>query len=181
MELNPSQTLDITNVKIPNFFNLADKSFYEADEINVLISADIFFRVLTLNTYKINEEFFIKESQLGWIACGKLQEKEVGKQNQCFMARNDTLQDTLKHFFDLEGLGIRDDPFANEKYQETEIFNETVGFKNHRYVVQLPFRKSYDELSDNYSLAKQRLKISGEDLATILHCTRSTVKLFSIT
>ncbi|GBN57021.1 hypothetical protein AVEN_154287-1, partial [Araneus ventricosus] len=112
--------------------------------------------VLKHNTYKVNEEFFFKESQFGWIACGKLQEKEVSKQNQCFLARNDTLQDTLKHFFDLEGLGIRDDPVSNGKDQAMEIFNETVEFKNDRYVIHLPFRKSYDELSDNYSLAKQR-------------------------
>ncbi|GBO22149.1 hypothetical protein AVEN_107481-1 [Araneus ventricosus] len=156
-ELNPSQTLDITNVEIPQFLNLADKSFYEANEMNALISADIFFKVLKHNTYKVNE-FFFKESQFGGIACGKLQEKEVSKQNQCFLARNDTLQDTLKHFFDLEGLGIRDDPVSNEKDQAMEIFNETVEFKNDRYVVHLPFRKSYDELSDNYSLAKQRFQ-----------------------
>ncbi|GBL95719.1 hypothetical protein AVEN_670-1 [Araneus ventricosus] len=159
-ELNPSQTLDITNVEIPQFLNLADKSFYGANEINALISADIFFKVLKHNTYKVNEEFFFKESQFGWIACGKLQEKEVSKQNQCFLARNDTLQDTLKHFFGLEGLGIRDDPVSNEKDQTMEIFNETVEFKNDRYVVHLPFRKSYDELSDNYSLAKQRFQNS---------------------
>ncbi|GBN86242.1 hypothetical protein AVEN_58998-1, partial [Araneus ventricosus] len=130
----------------------------EANEINALISADIFFKVLKHNTYKVNEEFFFKESQFGWIACGKLQEKEVSEQNQCFLARNDTLQDTLKHFFDLEGLGIRDDPVSNEKDQAMKIFNETVEFKNDRYVVHLPFRKSYDELSDNYSLAKQRFQ-----------------------
>ncbi|GBM45772.1 hypothetical protein AVEN_208091-1 [Araneus ventricosus] len=157
-ELNPSQTLDITNVEIPQFLNLADKSFCEANEINALISADIFFKVLKHNTYKVNEEFFLKGSQFGWIACGKLQEKEVSKQNQCFLARNDTLQDTLKHFFDLEGLGIQDDPVSNQKDQAMEIFNETVKFKNDRYVVQLPFRKSYDELSDNYCLAKQRFQ-----------------------
>ncbi|GBN68410.1 hypothetical protein AVEN_123443-1 [Araneus ventricosus] len=147
--LNPSQTLDITNVEIPQFLNLADKSFYEANEINALIGADIFFKVLKHNTYTINEE-----SQFGWIACGKLQEKEVSKQNQCFLTRSYTLQDTLKHFFDLEGLG----PVSNEKDQAMEIFNETVEFKNDRYVVHLPFRKSYDELSDNYSLAEQRFK-----------------------
>ncbi|GBM80179.1 hypothetical protein AVEN_141648-1 [Araneus ventricosus] len=155
-ELNPSQTLNITNVEIPQFLNLADKSFYEANEISALTNADIFFKVLEYNTYKVNEEFFFKESQFGWIACGKLQEKEVSKQNQCFLARNDPLQGTLKHFFDLEGLGIRYYPVSNEKDQAMQIFNETVEFKNDHYVVQLPFRKSYDELSDNYSLAKQR-------------------------
>ncbi|GFQ99155.1 DUF1758 domain-containing protein [Trichonephila clavata] len=39
-----------------------------------------------------------------------------------------------------------------------EIFNETIEFENGRYIVQLPFRKSYNELSDNYPLAKQRFQ-----------------------
>ena len=62
-ELNPSQTLDIANVEIPRFLNLADKSFYEDNEINALINADIFFKVLKHITYKVNDEFFFKESQ----------------------------------------------------------------------------------------------------------------------
>ncbi|GFX36738.1 integrase catalytic domain-containing protein [Trichonephila clavipes] len=69
-----------------------------------------------------------------------------------------TIQDTLKLFFDLEGLGIRDDPVLHERDQAIEIFKETVEFKKGRYIVQLPFRKSYNELSDNYSLAKQRFQ-----------------------
>ncbi|GFT17900.1 uncharacterized protein NPIL_177981, partial [Nephila pilipes] len=57
-----------------------------------------------------------------------------------------------------EGLGIRDDPVLHERDQAMEIFKETVEFENGRYIVQLPFRKSYNELSDNYSLAKQRFQ-----------------------
>ncbi|GFS29168.1 uncharacterized protein NPIL_655641 [Nephila pilipes] len=64
----------------------------------------------------------------------------------------------LKLFFDLEGLGIRDDPIVHERDQAMEIFKEIVKFENGRYIVQLPFRKSYNELSDNYSLAKQRFQ-----------------------
>ncbi|GFU22747.1 uncharacterized protein NPIL_407191, partial [Nephila pilipes] len=57
-----------------------------------------------------------------------------------------------------KGLGIRDDPAVHERDQAMEIFKETVEFENGRYIVQLPFRKSYNELSDNYSLAKQRFQ-----------------------
>ncbi|GFT89978.1 uncharacterized protein NPIL_672291, partial [Nephila pilipes] len=56
------------------------------------------------------------------------------------------------------GLGIRDDPVLHERDQAMEIFKEAVEFENGRYIVQLPFRKSYNELSDNYSLAKQRFQ-----------------------
>ncbi|GFS47306.1 DUF1758 domain-containing protein [Nephila pilipes] len=99
-----------------------------------------------------------KESEFGWIACGKLKERQIDKQGQCFLLSNDSIQDTLKLFFDLEGLGIRDDPVVHERDQAMEIFKETVEFENGRYIVQLPFRKSYNELSDNYSLAKQRFQ-----------------------
>ncbi|GFU85239.1 integrase catalytic domain-containing protein [Trichonephila clavipes] len=157
-EFTPSSSLDISNVEIPKFLTLADKSFYEANEIHALISADIFFKVLKPNMYKINEELFFKESEFGWIACGKLEERQINKQGQCFLVNNDSIQDTLKLFFDLEGLEIRDDPVLLERDQALEIFKETVEFEKGRYIVQLPFRKSYNELSDNYPLAKQRFQ-----------------------
>ncbi|GFX57950.1 integrase catalytic domain-containing protein [Trichonephila clavipes] len=150
-------SLDISNVEIPKFLT-ADKSFYEANKVHALISADIFFKVLKQNTYKVNEELFFKESEFGWIACGKLEERQTDKQGQCFLVNNDSIQNTLKLFFDLEGLGIRDDPVLHERDQAIEIFKETVEFEKGRYIVQLPFRKSYDELSDNYPLAKQRFQ-----------------------
>ncbi|GFX70992.1 integrase catalytic domain-containing protein [Trichonephila clavipes] len=157
-EFTPSSSLDISKVEIPKFVTLADRSFYEANEVHALISADIFFKVLKQNTYKVNEELFFKESEFGWIACGKLEERQINKQGQCFLVSNDSVQDTLKLFFDLEGLGIRDDQVLHERDQAIEIFKETVEFEKGRYIVQLPFRKSYNELSDNYPLAKQRFQ-----------------------
>ncbi|GFU00920.1 uncharacterized protein NPIL_597191 [Nephila pilipes] len=99
-----------------------------------------------------------KANLCGWIACGKLKERQIDKQGQCFLLNNDSIQDTLKLFFDLEGLGIRDDPVLHERDQALEILKKTVEFENGRYIVQLPFRKSYNELSENYSLAKQRFQ-----------------------
>ncbi|GFT44188.1 integrase catalytic domain-containing protein [Trichonephila clavipes] len=66
----PADAPYISNAEIPKFLTLADKSFYEANEVHALISADIFFKVLKQNTYKVNEELFFKESEFGWIACG---------------------------------------------------------------------------------------------------------------
>ncbi|GFW54219.1 integrase catalytic domain-containing protein [Trichonephila clavipes] len=157
-EFTPSSSLDNSKVEIPKFLTLADKSFYEGNEAHALISAHIFFKDLKQNTYKVNEELIFKESEFGWIACGKFEERQINKQGQCFLVNNDSIQDTLKLFFDLEGLGIRDDPVLHERDQAIEIFKETVEFEKGRYIVQLPFRKSYNKLSDNYPLAKQRFQ-----------------------
>ncbi|GFU02694.1 hypothetical protein TNCV_535201 [Trichonephila clavipes] len=51
-----------------------------------------------------------------------------------------------------KGLGVRDDPVLHERDQAKEIFKETVEFEKDRYIVQLPIRKSYNELSYNYPL-----------------------------
>ncbi|GFU91760.1 DUF1758 domain-containing protein [Trichonephila clavipes] len=105
-EFTPSSSLDISKVEIPKFLTLADKSFYEANEVHALISADIFY---------ISEYVY-------------------------------------------KGLGIRDDLVLHERDQAIEIFKETVEFEKGRYIVQLPYRKSYNELSDSYPLAKQRFQ-----------------------
>ncbi|GFS95010.1 DUF1758 domain-containing protein [Trichonephila clavipes] len=118
IEFTPSSSLDISKVEIPKFLKLADKSFYEANEVHALISADIFFKVLKQNTYKVNKELFFRE----------------------------------------KGLGIRDDPVLHERDQAIENFIETVKFEKGRDIVQLPFRKSYNELSDNYPVANQRFQ-----------------------
>ncbi|GFU36752.1 integrase catalytic domain-containing protein [Trichonephila clavipes] len=70
--------------------------------------------------------------------------------------RSNEILDMSNEIF--EGLGIRDDPVLHERDQALEIFKETVEFEKGRYIVQLPCRKFYNELSDNYPLAKQRFQ-----------------------
>ncbi|GFV58646.1 uncharacterized protein TNCV_53941 [Trichonephila clavipes] len=73
--------------------------------------------------------------------------------DQWIMDMQNRLKSTLE-----EGFGIRDDPVLHERDQAIEIFKETVEFEKGRYIVQLPFRKFYNGLSDNYPLAKQRFQ-----------------------
>ncbi|GFU75391.1 uncharacterized protein TNCV_2731831 [Trichonephila clavipes] len=68
------------------------------------------------------------------------------------------VDDTLKLFFELESLGIKDDPCYRKDDQAMNIFKETVQYNNNRYVVELPFRKHWNELSNNISVAKQRFQ-----------------------
>ncbi|GFV27961.1 DUF1758 domain-containing protein [Trichonephila clavipes] len=76
----------------------------------------------------------------------------------CDFLDNDSVDDTLKLFFELESLGIKDDPSYRKDDQAMNIFKETVQYNNNRYVVELPFRKHWNELSNNISVAKQRFQ-----------------------
>ncbi|GBN77955.1 hypothetical protein AVEN_69417-1 [Araneus ventricosus] len=63
----------------------------------------------------------------------------------------------IKKFWQLESIGIKDDPSCNEVDQSLEIFEKTVCYKDNRYEVELPWKRDWHELNDNYSVAKKRL------------------------
>ncbi|GFT39606.1 hypothetical protein TNCV_441901 [Trichonephila clavipes] len=79
------------------------------------------------------------------------------------------------------GLRIRDDPVLHKRDQAKEIFKETIEFEKGHYIVQLPFRKSYNERSDNYPQLNNVSKIYGDDLVMIRNYISNTVKSFTIT
>ncbi|XP_055928663.1 uncharacterized protein LOC129959796 [Argiope bruennichi] len=145
-------------MEIPKYMELSDPQFFEAKEIQALLNADVFFRIMKDNFYRVNEELLFRETEFGWIASGRLEEaKTIDALESCFLLNNNSIEDTLKQFFDLESLGIRDDPCIHED-QALKIFNDTVQYNNGRYIVELPFHKHIKELSDNLIVAKQRFQ-----------------------
>ncbi|GFU84875.1 integrase catalytic domain-containing protein [Trichonephila clavipes] len=156
--LTPSVTLDVSEIKIPEFLELSDPYFYEAKEIHTLLKADIFFRIIKDNLYKVNKELLFRETEFGWIAGGRLQGTNTNNFSCYLLKDNDSVEDTLKLFFEIESLGIKDDPCYWKDVQAMNIFKENVQYNNNRYVVELPFRKHWNELSNNFSVAKQRFQ-----------------------
>ncbi|GFX71215.1 DUF1758 domain-containing protein [Trichonephila clavipes] len=62
------------------------------------------------NVYKVNKELF-RETEFGWIAGGRLQGTKTNNFSCYLLKDNDSVEDTLKLcFFELEYLGIKDDP-----------------------------------------------------------------------
>ncbi|GFT18561.1 integrase catalytic domain-containing protein [Trichonephila clavipes] len=99
-----------------------------------------------------------RETEFGWIAYGRLQGTNTNNFSCYFIKDNDSVEDTLKLFFELESLGIKDDSCYRKDDQAMNIFIETVQYDNNRYVVELPFHKHWNELSNNFSVAKQRFQ-----------------------
>ena len=65
--------------------------------------------------------------------------------------RNETLDGTLKTFWELESLGIK----PRTLYEE---FQEQISFTNERYEVNLPCKRLHPLLPDNYQLSRKRLE-----------------------
>ncbi|GFU89679.1 DUF1758 domain-containing protein [Trichonephila clavipes] len=98
-----------------------------------------------------------EETEFGWNAGGRHQGAKTNNFSCCLLKDN-SVEDTLKLFFELESLGIKDNPCYRKDDQAMNIFKETVQYNNNRYVVELPFRKHWNELSNNISVAKQRFQ-----------------------
>ncbi|GFT49012.1 integrase catalytic domain-containing protein [Trichonephila clavipes] len=93
------------------------------------------------NEYKVNKELLLRETQFGWIAGGRLQETKTNNFSSYLLKDNDSVEDTLKLFFELESLGIKydpcyrkDDPCYRKDDQAMNIFKETVQYNNNRVI-----------------------------------------------
>ncbi|GFT05462.1 hypothetical protein NPIL_597111 [Nephila pilipes] len=73
-----------------------------------------------------------------------------------FIHENDETQ--LKPFFDLESIGIRDDPHCYDDDKELETFNETVSFENNPCTFRRPWNKNCYQLGDSYYVAQKKMK-----------------------
>ncbi|GFW73384.1 uncharacterized protein TNCV_2800481 [Trichonephila clavipes] len=128
----------------------AEEAEFEEDLYKCVIIKD--------NVYKVNKEFMFRETEFGWIAGGRLQGTNTNNFSCYFLKDNYSVEDTLKLFFELESLGIKDDPCYRKDDQAMNSFKETVQYNNNRYLVELPFRKHWNELLNNISVAKQRFQ-----------------------
>lgn len=64
-----------------------------------------------------------------------------------------SLDDTLRSFWELESLGINKSTQSVQKE-----FEESIAFRDGRYEVCLPWKKSHPILPDNYENCKKRLQ-----------------------
>ncbi|XP_055928122.1 uncharacterized protein LOC129959329 [Argiope bruennichi] len=106
-----------------------------------------------LEIAKLREQ---SREMFGYVASGSVDE-EVNNKIHCGLIRDSDLNTTLKTFWELESIGVKDEGITSEEDMNLELFKENICFKNGRYEVGLPWKRDSNELSDNFDLAKRRL------------------------
>ncbi|XP_054717382.1 uncharacterized protein LOC129226778 [Uloborus diversus] len=157
----PSTQLNVSNIKFPSFIEFADPAFFKPGKIHALIGAEFFYKILKHSTFEVNDKLTLQDSVFGWIPTGVLDEiKPSVSYAQCHLIRDfDELNNNLKQFWELESIGIKhEDSKLLEEDQAQNIFDRTVRFVKDRYEVELPWKRDWKELKDNFNIAKQRLE-----------------------
>ncbi|XP_055589816.1 uncharacterized protein LOC129741997 [Uranotaenia lowii] len=166
LENQPCTTLDENELTIPNELELADPTFYKSGEIDILLGARVFFKILgpgRLNT--MNGPNF-QETILGWVACGVLQQGSSTTIDTAivYVAKNesnfpqDELAKLIEKFWRLEECSPHEWEPKQTNESEAELhFKQTLQIAaDGRYITRIPLCGDPSSLGDSYQQVHRR-------------------------
>ena len=133
-------------------------------QIDALIGADYYWGLVTGRTSRCEDGPVALQTRLGWVLSGPIPETKFSKNSASLLtthtlhvgmavSETKTLSETLRSFWELESLGVK----QPNQCILTE-FEEKIKLKNGRYQVSLPWKDVHPPLPDNYQLALKRLR-----------------------
>ncbi|XP_055634308.1 uncharacterized protein LOC129774572 [Toxorhynchites rutilus septentrionalis] len=152
----PSMDIDITDWNIPSGIQLADPMFYKSNTIDILIGAELFFKLLKPFNQLVLEDGLpeLRDSHLGWIVTGSISADNNVQYSQ--IASIQSIEDSIEKFWQIEEL--QDDPKPTTDEQRCEEHFSVTHSRDEtgRFVVRLPFKDNINELISCRELALKR-------------------------
>ena len=134
--------------------------------VDLLIGLDWYWRLVTGGIKVISDCLVAQKTIFGWIVSGKIENtSHVGHVSVSHQLLCLDVNESLAHrFWDLESIGISQTEVA-DKSETLKKFEESIIFKDGRYVVGLPWKPGgQGKLLNNFNQAKARLERLKEKL-----------------
>lgn len=152
----PSVTLNVFELEIPKSLRLADPSFYEPHNVEVLIGADLFWRLLCVGQIQLGtNKPVLQKTRLGWIVSGLV----IGNRTpiaSCNFSCNLDLQTQLARFWELEECVLPKTLSKEEEECEAHFVKTTKRESDGTFVVSIPLKDCPEKLGDSYDQAERR-------------------------
>ncbi|XP_062602892.1 uncharacterized protein LOC134264633 [Saccostrea cucullata] len=145
--------------------------------VDILIGNDHYLDLILSEKIEVNQGLYLLSSKVGWILTGRTQANfEVSRDNlhqmlivngnnltteYCLHSSVDEclpLKPSLDEYWNLETIGIKDQPHSSDDDKALKNFNDTIKLVNGRYQVTWPWKDEQPELPENRELAFGRLK-----------------------
>ncbi|XP_037932179.1 uncharacterized protein LOC119666974 [Teleopsis dalmanni] len=163
----PNFNVNISDWSIPNNITLADPMFFKSQRIDVLLGGGLFFNLLCIGQIRLENNFMLQKTRLGWIASGG---GIIPKYNHSFslaIAKKSTtelefeneksLNEIVKRFWEIENCFDAHSSLTDEDaYCETHFKQNFTRLDSGKYSVLLPKQRNIDSLGDSYNHALQR-------------------------
>lgn len=158
----PSASFDVSAWKIPSGVQLADPFFHEANPIDIIIGAEVFFDLFKVSgRIPLGESLpTLVNSVLGWIVSGKTSQDSQKPSVIANVAAVGDLHQLIERFWAIE----EDDKAPTYSVEEAaceEHFRQNVRRNSEgRYIVRLPLKHNViQQLGDNRRTAIRRLRM----------------------
>lgn len=155
----PQKRINTCQLEIPETLQLADPTFYEPSQVDLLLGAGIFYDLLCAGFLRLGPQLpVLKETQLGWIvsgSCGAAFSRHCKPQTTLTLY-NTELQSQLEKFWAIEETHEGKKVSKEAEACETDFLKTFTRDKTGRFTVALPLRKNYAELGDSLNNASVR-------------------------
>lgn len=161
---HPTRFTSITEWELPKAVKLADPEFNKPRSIDLLLGADIFYKILMgKNIILSNGRPDLILTQFGWVVAGPM--TIPSSVNSCTLTLFSASTENNYHPMELEWMkkcwevnaGEEAMRISPEEKACVEFFHATTKFENGRYTVKLPFKKPVTHLGQSREAALSRL------------------------
>ncbi|XP_033210752.1 uncharacterized protein LOC117168912 [Belonocnema kinseyi] len=162
----PSEQLNRVDFKIPANIHLADPGFHLPGEIDALIGAEIFLKLLCVGQISsANDNAILQKTHFGWILGGKTH-GAVFSNTPAYNLSLNLLHTKIAEFWEIENgpnkkILLNEENACERHYQENTNRDTVAG----RYTVKLSFEKNVGDFGKSYSQALRRFYSLERSLA----------------
>lgn len=152
---SPNETLDKTELKVSSNLQLADPNFDKQSEIDILIGAEIFLKLLCVGQRSLSKDLTLKKTNFRLIVGGKTCSTNFPSTAKCNLSLK--LHNKICEFWETENgptkkLLSNEEKTCKAQYKE----NTTRVPETGQYIVKLPKKDESNELGKSYNFALKR-------------------------
>ncbi|GFW36016.1 integrase catalytic domain-containing protein [Trichonephila clavipes] len=157
--LTPTNKLDISGIKIPEYIKLSDENFYSPRRIDLLLSNQIFFEILNSGKLKLADgKLILQDTVFGYVASGVMSHNYT-KKSYCGLVTNpNELNNSIKRFWEIENCPDFEIPtMSREKNYVRNTLRVLIIDETGRFIVKMPLSRDPSCLGDSKQMALRRL------------------------
>ncbi|XP_011858104.1 PREDICTED: uncharacterized protein LOC105555686 [Vollenhovia emeryi] len=158
----PQKFTTKSNIVIPKHIKLADPNFNIPSSIDMLIGAELFWRLICAGQIRHSKnQPILQKTRLGWIISGHIMDNDINLiSTSCNLAVTDDLNRALSRFWEVEHNILTSNPSPEESRCELIFQGTTRRNEEGRFIVQLPIRMDkLTAIGDSRDIALKRFKL----------------------
>lgn len=151
----PTYTTSVQLLDIPQRFKLADESFFQGGDVDMIVGAELFYQLMCVGQHRLGKDLpILQKTRLGWVVSGGFTNA-----NKTYRVRCNFITAQFQGGLSLNENESRME-FSNDDFiQCEEIFKTHTRNSDGNFVVDLPLKLPISSLGQSRSIVYRRFKV----------------------